>query len=125
MANRLQQLTLPPPRSYTRTDFAALRAQVQRVPLPTIARLYFDSDTTPYHEDPAQLERHLRAMRDDLVHLATLHGSPVLADHLKASVRQHGSAKLTAVTLRMVEDASRLAVAVPLATHPVGLWSGR
>jgi integrase/recombinase XerD len=122
MANRLQQLTLPPPRSYTRTDFAALRAQVQRVPLPTIARLYFDSDTTPYHEDPAQLERHLRTMRDDLVHLAQLHGSSVLADHLKTSTRQHGSAKLSAVTLRMVEEASKLAVAVPLAIHRVGLW---
>ncbi|WP_315697798.1 IS1096 element passenger TnpR family protein [Paraburkholderia fungorum] len=122
MSNPHEQLTLPSPRTYTRTDFAALRAWVQRVPLPAIARLYFDSDTTPYHEDPARLERHLRAMRDDLVHLAQLHGSSVLADHLKASIRQHGSAKLTAVTLRMVEAASRLAVAVPLATHPVGLW---
>ncbi|CAE6850444.1 Tyrosine recombinase XerC [Paraburkholderia aspalathi] len=122
MTDHAGQLTFPPPRTYTRTDFAALRALVQRVPLRTIARLYFDADTTPYHDDPAQLERHLRAMRDDLVHLAQLHGSSVLADHLKASARQHGSARLTAVTLRMVEDASRLAVAVPRATHPVGLW---
>ncbi len=62
------------------------------------------------------------ARRSGLPCGAALHGSPVLADHLKASIRQHGSAKLTAVTLRMVEDASKLAVAVPLATHPVGLW---
>jgi hypothetical protein len=47
MANRPQQLTLPPPRSYTRTDFAALRAFVQRVPLATIARLYFDPERAP------------------------------------------------------------------------------
>jgi hypothetical protein len=55
------------------------------------------------------------------VQLALLHGSPVLADHLKASIRQHGSAKLTAVTLRMVEQASTLAAAVPAAGHPVHL----
>lgn len=52
------------------------------------------------------MERYLRTMRDDLVQLALRHGSPVLADHLKASIRQHGSAKLTAMTLRMVEQAS-------------------
>ncbi|VVD31171.1 site-specific integrase [Paraburkholderia dioscoreae] len=122
MANRPQQLTLPLPRSYTRTDFAALRAFVQRVPLPAIARLYFDPDTAPHAASADALERYLRTMRDDLVHLATLHGSSVLADHLKASTRHHGSAKLTAVTLRMVEQASRLAAAAPAATHPVGLW---
>ncbi len=45
MANRPQQLTRPPPRTWTRTDFPALRAFVQRVPPATIARLYFDPDT--------------------------------------------------------------------------------
>lgn len=122
MANRSQQMILPPPRSYTRTDFAALRAFVQRVPSATIARLYYDSESAPHAASTDALERHLRAMRDDLAHLAQLHGSPVLADHLKASARQHGSARLTAVTLRMVEAASKLAAAPPLATHRVGLW---
>ncbi|SAL49401.1 integrase [Caballeronia concitans] len=46
----------------------------------------------------------------------------MLADHLKASIKQHGSAKLTAMTLRMVEQASTLAAAVPLPAHPVHLW---
>jgi integrase/recombinase XerD len=122
MANRPQQLTLPPPRTWTRTDFAARRAFVQRVPPATIARLYFDPDTAPHAASADALERYLRTMRDDLVQLALLHGSPVLADRLKASIRQHDSAKLTAVTLKMVEAASKLAAAVPLATHPVGLW---
>ncbi|QDQ82266.1 site-specific integrase [Paraburkholderia megapolitana] len=122
MSNRAQQLELPPPRTYTRTDFAALRAYVQRIQLPTIARLYFDPDTTPYEDDPAALERYLRTMRDDLVHLAMLNGSSVLAEHLKVSIRQHGSAKLTRVSLRMVEDAARLAAAAPAVTHAVGLW---
>lgn len=31
MANRPQQLDLPPPRTYTRTDFAALRAYDMRL----------------------------------------------------------------------------------------------
>ena len=122
MANQPQQLTLPPPRSYTRTDFTALRAFVQRLPAATIARLYYDPDHAPHAASADAMERFLRTMRDDLVQLALRHGSSVLADHLKASIKQHGSAKLTAMTLRMVEQASTLAAAVPLATHPVYLW---
>ncbi|MGY6164160.1 phage integrase family protein [Paraburkholderia strydomiana] len=122
MANRPQQLTLPPPRTYTRTDFAALRAFVQRLPAATIARLYFDPEHAPHAASSEAMERYLRTMRDDLVQLALLHGSPVLADHLKASIRQHGNARLTAMTLRMVEQASTLAAAVPIATHLVQLW---
>ncbi len=122
MANQPQQLTLPPPRTYTRTDFTALRAFVQRLPAATIARLYYDPDHAPHAATADSMERYLRTMRDDLVQLALLHGSSVLADHLKASIRQHGSAKLTAMTLRMVEQASTLAAAVPLATHAVQLW---
>ncbi len=44
MANRPQQLDLLPPRTYTRTDFAALRVYVQRVSPATIMRLYFDPE---------------------------------------------------------------------------------
>ncbi|WP_250517719.1 site-specific integrase [Caballeronia sp. INDeC2] len=122
MANQPQQLTLPPPRTYTRTDFTALRAFVQRLPAATIARLYYDPERSPHAASADAMERFLGTMRDDLVHLALLHGSSVLADHLKASIRHHGSAKLTAMTLRMVEQASTLAAAVPLMTHPVHLW---
>lgn len=68
------------------------------------------------------MERYLREMRDALVELAIEHGSTVLADHLKASVRRHGSARLTAVSLKMVEEAAKLAVAVPAASHLVGMW---
>ncbi|SAL82559.1 integrase [Caballeronia choica] len=122
MANQPQQLILPPPRTYTRTDFTALRAFVQRLPVATIARLYYDPERFPHAASADAMERFLCTMRDDLVHLALLHGSSVLADHLKASIKQHGSAKLTAVTLRMVEQASTLAAAVPILTHPVNLW---
>ncbi|EIF32185.1 site-specific recombinase XerD [Burkholderia sp. Ch1-1] len=122
MANHPQQLVLPPPRTYSRTEFAALRARVQGVPVAKIARLYFDSDTTAYIDEPEQLERFLRTMRDDLVQLAILHGSVVLADHLRASIAKHGSAQLARASLQMVEHASKLAVAAPRAEHAVGLW---
>ncbi|MDR5777721.1 MULTISPECIES: site-specific integrase [unclassified Caballeronia] len=122
MANQPQQLTLPTPRTYTRTDFTALRAFVQRVPAATIARLYYDVERSPHAASAETTERYLRQMRDDLVSLALKHGSSVLADHLKASIKQHGSARLTAMTLRMVEQASTLAAATPTLAHPVELW---
>jgi Phage integrase protein len=68
------------------------------------------------------MTRFLGTMLEDLVQLALRHGSAVPATHLKASIKQHGSAKLTAVTLRMVEQASRLAAATPSPDHGVGLW---
>jgi len=45
------------------------------------------------------------------VQLELRNGSAELASNLKASIKQHRSAKLTAVTLRMVEQASTLAAA--------------
>jgi hypothetical protein len=99
-----------------------LRAFVQRIDAGVIARRYYDPDTTPHAATPETLARYLRTMLDDLVQLALRHGSAVLATHLKASIKQHGSAKLTAVTLRMVEQASTLATAAPSLDHHVGLW---
>ena len=116
MANRPQALAAPPLRTYTRADFTALRAFVQQIPPATIARLYYDPDVAPHAATPETMAQFLRTMRDALVQLA------LLADHLKASIRKHGSAKLTAVSLRMVEEASRLAAAVPAPQHAVGFW---
>jgi len=125
VANQAQQLTLPTPRTYTRTDFAALRAFVQHIAPSVIAHRYYDPDdrdVSPQAASADAMERFLRAMLDDLVQLALRNGSAALAAHLKASIKQHGSAKLTAVTLRMVEQASSLAAAAPAADHHVGLW---
>ncbi|SOE97148.1 Site-specific recombinase XerD [Burkholderia sp. D7] len=125
IANQVQQLALPPPRTYTRTDFAALRAFVQRIDPGAIARRYYDPDEprhAPHAASAEAMERFLRTMLDDLVQLALRNGSVVLASHLRASIKQHGSAKLTAVTLRMVEQASTLAAAAPAPDHGVGLW---
>ncbi|MBK5124961.1 tyrosine-type recombinase/integrase [Burkholderia sp. R-69980] len=125
MANQPQTLIVPPPRTYTRTDFAALRAFVQRIEPAAIARRYYDADDpelAPHAGTPEAMARYLTEMRDELVRLALINGSSVLAEHLKTSIRQHGSAKLTAVTLRMVEQAAQLAAATPSPAHGVGLW---
>ena len=92
MANHIQ--TISRAQTYTRNDFTALRAFVQRVAAATIARLYFSEDETGELTTAAGVERHLRAMQADLVKLAIQHGSPVLAEHLKASTRKHGSARV-------------------------------
>jgi GNAT superfamily N-acetyltransferase len=109
-------------RQYTAKDFAALRAFVQRLPPAVIARTYFSQDDDPHAAMPGAMERYLRDMLATLVALAIEHGSPVLADHLKASIRKHGSARLTAASLKMVEDAARLAVSRPAAGHGIGMW---
>ncbi|SAL00163.1 integrase [Caballeronia arationis] len=68
------------------------------------------------------MERHLGKMLDTLVQLASAHGSTVLADHLRASIKQHGQPKLTAVTFRMVTEAAQLAALPPHPGHAIGAW---
>jgi site-specific recombinase XerD len=109
-------------RQYTSKDFAALRAFVQRLDPAVIARTYYSTDEDVHASTPGAMERYLRAMLDTLVKLAIEHGSSVLADHLKTSIRRHGSARLTAVSLKMVEQAAQIAIAVPAASHGVGMW---
>ncbi|WP_143749542.1 hypothetical protein [Caballeronia arvi] len=69
MADQPQQLTLPPPRTYTRTDFTSLRALVQRLPAAPMARLYSDPERSPHAASADAMERFLGTMRDDPVHL--------------------------------------------------------
>ncbi|MBB3261282.1 site-specific integrase [Paraburkholderia sp. WP4_3_2] len=109
-------------RQYTAKDFAALRAFVQRLPPAVIARTYFNEDDDPHAATPGAMERYLRDMLATLVDMAIEYGSPVLADHLKASIKKHGSARLTAASLKMVEEAARLAVSQPAAAHGIGMW---
>ena len=98
-------------RGYTAKDFTALRAYVERIAPAVIARTYYDPDADPHAATPGAMERHLNTMLDTLVQLAIAHGSTVLADHLRASIKQHGQPKLTAVTFRMVTEAAQLAAA--------------
>ncbi|WP_175836249.1 site-specific integrase [Burkholderia multivorans] len=119
MANRPQQLDLPPPRTYTRTEFTALRARVKGLPIATIARLYFDPD----EHEPLDVERLLRTMRDDLVSIALREGSPVLVEHLQASIRKYREPRLTPVSLQMIERAAGdWAKAAPAAGHAIARW---
>ncbi|RQP98866.1 phage integrase family protein [Burkholderia stagnalis] len=119
MSNRPQQLTLPPLRTYSRTEFTALRARVKGLPIATIVRLYFDADTT----EPLEVERLLRTMRDDLVTRALQEGSSVLVSHLQAAIARHGEPRLTPVSLQLIEQvAGAWAAAAPAADHPVGRW---
>jgi integrase len=109
-------------RGFTTKDFTALRAFVQRIAPAIIARTYYDPDEDAHAATPAAMERHLNAMLDSLVQLAMAHGSSALATHLRASIKQHGSPLLTAVTFRMVTEAAQLAAAAPHADHPIGAW---
>ncbi|MCQ0034609.1 hypothetical protein [Burkholderia glumae] len=81
MANRPQAIAHQ--RTYTRNDFTALRAFVQRVPPATIGRLYFGEDEDGHTPSPAAIELRLRDMQADLVDLALENGSSMLAEHLK------------------------------------------
>ncbi|WP_238218446.1 site-specific integrase [Caballeronia novacaledonica] len=110
------------PRGFTTKDFTALRAYVQRIPPAIIARTYYDPDEDPHAATPSAMERYLNAMLDTLVQLALAHGSTALAEHLRASIKQHGQPKLTAVTFRMVTEAAQLAAAAPHPDHAIGAW---
>jgi integrase len=109
-------------RGYTTKDFTALRAYVQRIAPAVVARIYYDPDEDAHAATPGTMERHLNTMLDTLVQLALAHGSTVLAEHLRASIRQHGRPKLTAVTFRMVTEAAQLAAAPPHPAHAIGAW---
>ncbi|CAL8480877.1 phage integrase family protein [Caballeronia sp. S22] len=121
-AEKLTQEKLTLERGYTAKDFTALRAYVQRIAPAIIARSYYDPDEDPHAATPAAMERYLNAMLDTLVQLALAHGSMALAEHLRASIKQHGRPLLTAVTFRMVTEAAQLAAAAPHPEHPVGAW---
>ncbi|WP_186156527.1 site-specific integrase [Burkholderia gladioli] len=118
-----EPLTLPLSRTYSRTEFTALRARVKGVPTATIARLYFDPDTTPYLDAPHTLDALLRTMRNDLVALALQEGSSVLKQYLQEAIRKYGEPRLTPVSLHMIEQAAGAwAVAKPAGPHEIGRW---
>jgi len=73
MANRPQPVAHQ--RTYTRNDFAALRAFVQHVPPATIGRLYLGDDKNGDPPAASAVERRMRDIQADLVALALEHGS--------------------------------------------------
>lgn len=106
------------PRGFTTKDFTALRAYVQCIAPAIIARIYSDSDEDAHAATPGAMKRPLNGMIDTLLQLALAHGSRPLAEHLRASIKQHGQPKLTAVTFRMLSEAAQLAAASPAPGSP-------
>ncbi|SAL85762.1 integrase [Caballeronia arvi] len=68
--------------------FTALGAYVQRIAPAAIERTCWDPDGDLHAAPPAAMERHLTKMLDTPVQVALAQGV-VLADHLRASIRQH------------------------------------
>lgn len=102
-------------KSYSRTDFVALRAYVQRVPMAIIADRFYLPDSP---QVVAGLERHLTAMRDDLIERASLH-NPHIADILR---RARAGATMTARALDILVQAADLPRPTPRAPDSLAQW---
>jgi site-specific recombinase XerD len=100
---------------YTRADYTALRAWVQRVPLHKIEQLYYSEDAPQL---VAGLERHLTKMRRDLIERA-IGSNPLLAEKL-AKARSGGTITLAALDLLI--SISESTPARPHPNDPVSKW---
>ena len=98
---------------YSRADYTALRAYCLKIPLSTIAQLYYSEDHAQIKQG---LELFLSAMRADLIDRAIEH-NPTFADILK-SARQGGD--ITSKALVILIKAADVPVAQ--AHHPLPLW---
>ncbi len=104
-----------PPLSYTRSDFAALRAWVLRIPLERIASLYY-SDDAPQRTHG--LEKFLTRMRHDLIERALVL-NPFLAEGL-AKARLGGA--ITPTILDMLVKAADAKPARPAPEDLIAQW---
>lgn len=105
---------------YTRADFTALRAWLQKVPAETVLRLYYDADDveTRWASDPARLVAWLEDMRDDLISRLS-DANPYVAETLKAARQRHSWSRMMADYL--VEAADKKS-SLPIPSDPVSLW---
>lgn len=101
--------------NYTRTDFAAIRAYVQRLPISTIANSFYAEDSP---QVDMGLEKFLIQMRNDLIERAIEH-NPHFAETLK-NARQGGSLTLKALDILIkTADAPK---AVPKPSDHISKW---
>ncbi|MBC3809648.1 tyrosine-type recombinase/integrase [Undibacterium seohonense] len=105
----LQEMT------FTRTDFAAMRAYAQKIPIQTIASSYYSEDSPQLD---LGLERFLIEMRNALVERAIQH-NPHFAEILKGA-RQGGS--LTVKALDILIKAADAPKATPQLTDAISKW---
>jgi len=101
--------------NYTRADFTALRAWVQRVPIDRIARLYYVDDAPQVDQG---LEKYLTSMRHDLIERAIV-ANPGLADAL-SKARVGGS--ITTGILSILVKASEAKPSPPKAADLCSQW---
>lgn len=113
MANNLD-ITFKPT-AYTRVDFTALRAWIQRIPISTIAARYYSREAPQVKHG---LEKFLSSMRDDLIDRAAA-ANPFIASTLR-SARQGGS--VTVAALKIIIEASNAKPGEPNAEDPLAQW---
>lgn len=97
-----------PTLAYTRTDYTALRAWVQKLPLERIGRIYYDSEAPQLQEG---LEKYLTHMRHQLIERA-IEANPRLAEGL-AKARIGG-----AISLGVLDVLVKAAEAKPTTPEP-------
>lgn len=105
---------LKPP-SYTRVDFTALRAWVQRIPLERIASLYYSEESPQVSQG---LEKFLTRMRHDLIERAIVL-NPFLAEGL-AKARNGGD--ITAKILDTLVKAADIKPSRPTPSDLIAQW---
>ncbi len=89
-----------PVKTYTRADFTALRAWLQRIPLEVIARQYYDDDAP---QVALGLERFLVAMREDLIERAIVANPQLAAGLANARKTGHISAGIMDVLVKAAD----------------------
>ncbi|MYM92761.1 phage integrase family protein [Duganella vulcania] len=101
--------------TYTRADYTALRAYVQRVPVQTIASLYYSEDSPQVEQG---LERFLLDMRTDLIERC-IENNPAAAQAL-----QHARAggQITLAALEILIRVADVPQAVPKRSDPIAQW---
>lgn len=101
--------------AYTRADYTAMRAYVQRVPVQIIADRYYTDDSPQLKNG---LERFLIDMRNDLLERAS-ENNPHFAEILK-SARQGGT--MTVKALNILVKAADAPKAVPQLADSISMW---
>ena len=86
-----------PVKTYTRADFTALRAWLQRIPLEVIARQYYDDEAPQVAQG---LERFLVTMREDLIERAIVANPQLAAGLANARKTAHISAGIMDVLVK-------------------------
>jgi site-specific recombinase XerD len=103
------------PVRYSRTDFTALRAWIQRTPPDKIAKLYYSDDAPQVVHG---LEKFLTAMRQELIERAIV-ANPRLADALS---RARAGGAITSAILDLLIKAAEAKPSPPSPDDHIGQW---